>query len=161
MKLSRDSEYGLRGLVFLAGQPGNASHQLNEIADATALTRPFMAKIFVRLARSGVVRSHRGRERGYTLSRPADQIGVRQVVEAIEGADVFARCIFWTNACSDINPCILHRVWDRTRPAVGKAMEGLSIADLSSQGDRSFTLPFERRRRRHGMARPIDPGAPG
>ena len=39
------------------------------------------------------------------------EVSVKEALEAIEGPDLFQRCIFWSDACSDSNPCLLHETW--------------------------------------------------
>jgi Rrf2 family protein len=131
MKLARESQYGILGTVYLARQPLVTILQVSQVADATGLARPFLAKIFGRLARGGVLRSYRGRERGYALARPPRDISVKAIVEAIEGPDVFQRCVFWSDACSDSSPCILHHVWRTVRPAVADLMATTTVEDLA------------------------------
>ncbi len=132
MKLSRESEYGLAGLVHLARQRSGAILPLRKIAGAQALPRMFLAKIFRKLTRHGILRSYRGRHRGYALAGPAQAIGVKEILEGIEGMDLFARCIFWSNACSDDHPCLLHETWKRVRPEVIGRMARLTLADLAA-----------------------------
>jgi Rrf2 family protein len=76
------------------------------------------------------VRSFRGATRGYCLSRPASEISLREVVEAIEGPGVFERCIFWSHHCADENPCILHEGWKQLKPKVIGMMEVTTLQDL-------------------------------
>jgi Rrf2 family iron-sulfur cluster assembly transcriptional regulator len=132
MKLSRESEDGLAGVLYLARQPAGTILQVGAVAEGCGLARPFLAKIFVRLARGGVLRSFRGRERGYALSRPPGEINVKEVVQAIEGPEIFQRCIFWSNACSDTNPCVLHPVWRTARPLVAELLARTTLADLAA-----------------------------
>lgn len=119
------------GLVYLARQPAGTILQVREVAQACGLAQPFLAKIFVRLARGGVLRSFRGRERGYMLARVAHEISVKDVVQAIEGPEIFQRCVFWSNACSETAPCVLHPVWRTVRPALTDALARTSIVDLA------------------------------
>jgi len=134
MKMSKESEYGLMGLVQLAKQPAHAVMQLRDVAAAASLLEPFLAKTFRKLTVHGLLRSHRGRERGYSLARAPHDISIREVCEAIEGVDLFQRCIFWSNACSDAEPCPLHGMWRHVRPQLVTLMERLTIEDLAKHG---------------------------
>jgi Rrf2 family transcriptional regulator, iron-sulfur cluster assembly transcription factor len=131
MKLSRESEYGLAGLVHLARQRPGTVLAVKAIAAAQALPRMFLAKTFRKLTRHGVLRSYRGRQRGYELARAPREISVREILEGIEGMDLFMRCIFWSNACSEDHPCLLHGTWTRVRPQVMDLMAGITLADLA------------------------------
>ena len=133
MKLSKQSRYGLTGLSYLAQclSPDDTA-QVKEIAEAMDLPRAYLAKIFHQLSRHRIVRSHRGRTRGFQLARSADEISVREVVEALEGADLFERCIFWDGPCSATDACPLHESWAAVRPLLRERLERMSLADLPS-----------------------------
>lgn len=131
MKLSKESQYGLTGMLYLATRPPGAVVSAAETAQVTGVSFAFLAKIFNRLARGGVLRAHRGRSRGYSLARPAEELTVRTIIETIEGPTVFRHCVFWSNTCSETNPCPMHEVWLQVRPRVAKLMEETSLADLA------------------------------
>jgi Rrf2 family protein len=135
MKLSRESQYGLAGMIYLARQGPGAVLAVKTVAAAQALPGTFLAKTFSRLARSGLLRSHRGRRRGYELARNPREISIRAILEGIEGSDLFARCIFWGNGCSDERPCLLHETWKVIRPQVKDALSEMTLADCAA--DRS------------------------
>ncbi|MDR5693642.1 MAG: Rrf2 family transcriptional regulator [Armatimonadota bacterium] len=130
MKLSKESEYGLTGLVYLARQRPGTILQVKEVAKAQDLPLYFLAKTFLKLTKRGVLRSFRGKERGYTLARSPAEISVKEIVEAIEGSDVFQRCVFWSNRCSDDRPCLLHGIWKNVRPQLVALMERITLEDL-------------------------------
>ena len=130
MKLSRESEYGIQGLIHLAQQPAGTVMQLAAIADAQALPQSFLAKIFQKFTQYGLVRSFRGATRGYTLGRPADEITLKEVLEAVEGPGFFERCIFWSNRCAEENPCVLHEGWKQIKPTLTAMMEETTVQDL-------------------------------
>lgn len=131
MKLSRESRYGLQGLAYLASQPPGTILQAAEVAEAAGLPPMFLSKIFGKLTRHGILRSFRGRERGYGLARPARDISAREVLEAIEGPDVFQRCVFWSDVCSDQNPCLLHDTWRTARPMVADLIGRVSLEEVA------------------------------
>lgn len=132
MKLNRESEYGLAGMTYLARQRPGTVLTVRAVADAQTVPRMFLAKTFRKLARHGVLRSHRGRQRGYALARAPREINVREILEGIEGRDLFARCIFWSDACSEDRPCMLHGTWKSVRPQVVELMAGITLADLAA-----------------------------
>lgn len=141
MKLSQECQYALKAMGYLASLPAGAVMESRAVADGAGIARPFAAKILLQLRNAELVRSHRGRERGYELARPPSEISVRQVVEAIEGERVFERCVFWSYACSEANPCLLHPVWKSVRPQVANLMERLSVADLG-RSDLEAVIPM-------------------
>ncbi len=131
MKLSRESQYALLGLAYLARQPPGAMLQAAQVAEGAGLPGTFLAKIFRKLTRHGILRSFRGRERGYVLARAPRDISVREIVEAVDGPDVFQRCVFWADACSDEHPCLLHEAWRTVRPVMADLMGRMSLEEVA------------------------------
>ncbi len=127
MRLLRETEYALRALCHLAKLPEGAVVPASQLAKACGLPREFLGKTLRRLVRVGLVRSFRGRSRGYALGRPPSEISVREVLEAVEGPDYFRRCVFWDARCSDDRPCPLHQVWAGVRPQLLEALGRLTL----------------------------------
>lgn len=132
MKLSRESQYGLTAAMYLATQPPGTVIQGSRLAEAEGLPPMFLAKILRKLTRHGVLRSFRGRDRGYALAKAPRDINVREVLEAVEGADLFGRCVFWSDACSEEEPCLLHDTWKTVRPVMASLMEHISLEEVAS-----------------------------
>jgi len=134
MHLSRESEYGLKAMIYLAQQPPATVLTLHQIAEAEELPAGFLAKTFQKLVRHGLVQSFRGRQRGYRLAREASQISLRELLEAIEGPDLFQRCVFWGRRCGETSPCVLHAGWRGIKPSLTEFLEVTSLASLANSG---------------------------
>jgi Rrf2 family protein len=130
MKLGRESEYALEGLLALARKRFGVTMLLRDIAALGEVPESFLSKIFQKLARAGVLQSSRGATRGYALARRAKDIKVKEIFLAIEGADLFERCIFWSDRCADNDPCPMHARWKPVRQQVMDMMEQTTLADL-------------------------------
>jgi Rrf2 family protein len=131
LKLGRESEYAIAGLLILAKKPLGTVMLVRDVAEAANVPQHFLAKIFQKLARGGVVTSSRGAVRGYALSRRPRAIKVREIVLAVEGPDLFDRCIFWSDRCADSNPCPMHFRWKKVRDRVIRSlMERTTLTDL-------------------------------
>lgn len=148
MRLSRESEYGLEGLRVLANRPAGTVMLLREVAEAGGLPARFLAKIFLKLRRQHLVRSHRGLVRGYSLMRPAKTVTMREIIEAIEGPGLFERCAFWPSRCDQEHPCPVHRQWgEKLRPTLKEILEGITLAQVAA------TTPRRAPRASRGTAR--------
>lgn len=147
MKLGRESAYGIGGLLALALKPPGTAVLLTDIAATGGIPQSFLAKIFQKLARHGIVRSLRGAVRGYALPRSPKEIKLKEILLAIEGPDLFERCIFWSDRCADSNPCPLHEQWKQIKQkSFRKLMEETTLADLMKKnaGSRGVKRPFLR-----------------
>jgi len=79
---SQTVEYALRAVVFLADQDGPRTAQ--EIAAVTKVPAAYLAKILQGLSSKGLVRSQRGPHGGCSLDRPANELTIWDVVQAVE-----------------------------------------------------------------------------
>lgn len=131
MKLTKETEYALEGLAFLAGRPDGTVMLAADLADEVGTSPAFMSKIMQRLGAARIVKGHRGNPRGYSLAKAAERISVRDVVETVEGDNIFERCVFWSEPCSEADACPLHDVWKRIRPQVRARFAELTLRDLS------------------------------
>src|SRR5688572_22465237 len=85
MKLTRASSYALAALAHLARQKGGTPVPSHVIAKADGTPERFLLKVLKPLASAGLLRSVKGPSGGFTLARPAQDITVLDVVEAVDG----------------------------------------------------------------------------
>ena len=78
-------EYALHCLLYLPDAPSGAARAVGDIAKFQGVSETYLAKIFTKLKKAGLVRSSIGAQGGYELARPADQISFWDVVVAVEG----------------------------------------------------------------------------
>ena len=97
--ISRKGDYAIRGMVYLAGKPADTVSSLSDIALAAEASQTFMAKIFQQFNKMGVVKSYRGTGGGFQLGRPAGEITLLEIVEAVEGPIVVNRCLLAAGLC--------------------------------------------------------------
>ena len=93
MMFSTKAEYGVRVMVELARRNGDAPVSLSEIAQHDSLPLAYLEHLVARLRKAGLVESRRGARGGYLLARPATDITMAEVVEALEGSIAPIECI--------------------------------------------------------------------
>ncbi|MBI2164471.1 MAG: Rrf2 family transcriptional regulator, partial [candidate division NC10 bacterium] len=54
-------------------------------------------------------------------------------VEAVEGPDLFDRCVFWSDRCADENPCPLHPRWALLKDRFVKLFEETTLEELAKR----------------------------
>jgi Rrf2 family cysteine metabolism transcriptional repressor len=85
MKISQKLEYACRAMAQLAkNHDGRSLTRLDDLAQREAVSGNFLVQILNDLRRAGLIESRRGKAGGYLLSRPANQISLRQIVEAVD-----------------------------------------------------------------------------
>lgn len=140
MKLSAQEEYGLRCLVRLGMQPAAGSLTIAELSRLEGISAPTVAKMLRVLRRAGLVRSARGKDGGYTLARPVEQVGVGEALAALGGRIFDTRfCERHPGAsalCLHMPDCSIRSVWRRLQEAVDGVLESLTLKDLlRSEGE--------------------------
>jgi len=134
MLFSRATGYALRALAIL---PEDGSYRLAQVlAQELDIPGPFLAKILQTLAQKGILESVRGPRGGFRLARPAEEIAVGQVVEALEGPDAVYSCAMGFPSCGPENPCPLHSAWSEVRAQLDVCLTDVSIKALQQMGVR-------------------------
>lgn len=141
MQFTRESEYALLGLAVLAARDADAVVSLGDVAAERQLPQPFLAKVFMKLARHGLLTAHRGRGRGYSLSRLPAEILVCDVLEAVEGPRLDNRCLFWEGHCHDTNPCPLHFRLTEINADFRRVLESVTLADYLAESEHAQVRP--------------------
>jgi len=143
-RLNRLTDYGVVVLSQISLESG-ALCSAQHIARHTGVPLPTVAKVLNILQREHLVDSHRGAAGGYTLSRPANEIKVSEVIEALEGPIALTACV--ENAeghCEVESLCPMRGSWDRVNRAIRDALERVSLAEMvGAQGGGLFTLAEE------------------
>ncbi len=85
MKISKQGEYGLAAILYLASQPEGKLSLRDEIARRCGIPRNFLAHILSRLRRGGILGSRRGARGGYFLRVEPQRLSLADVLEALEG----------------------------------------------------------------------------
>lgn len=85
MRISRQSEYGLAAILYLASQPEGKLSLRDEIARRCGIPRNFLAQILARLRKRGILGSRRGAHGGYFLRVSPQRLSLADVLEALEG----------------------------------------------------------------------------
>ncbi len=134
MKLSAQEEYGLRCLLQMASRGDEASLSIPEISRAEGLSIPNVAKLMRLLRLSGFVRSVRGQAGGYTLARPASQIYVGSVLEAL-GGKLFSprfcdRHSGLETVCVHNQDCSMRSLWISLQNMLEKVLFQVTLSEL-------------------------------
>jgi Rrf2 family protein len=149
MMFSTKAEYGVRVMVELARRGGGDSDPLGagasgnpvplaEIAAGDGLPLAYLEHLVARLRKAGLVDSRRGSRGGYMLARPAAQITMAEVVEALEGSIAPIECISQTADGSIVcareserdHVCPTKLLWTRVRMSIIGTLRETTLADL-------------------------------
>ncbi len=132
MEISRRTDYGVRVILDLATQTESERTSTQEIAERQNIPSPFLAKIVSQLSLAGLVTTYRGAGGGVTLARPAADISLLQVIEALEGPVRLNRCLIEPDACPQNGYCPVHDIWARAQGELISLLNYTTFDDLAN-----------------------------
>jgi Rrf2 family protein len=133
MRLTAQEEYGLRCLLQVA-RAQEGSMTTPEIAEREGLTQAHVHKLMRLLRRGGVVKSVRGRNGGYRLARPAEQISVGAAFailgDSFYSTDFCGQHRGVERTCVRNRDCSIRSLWIAVDEAVQRALQSTKLSDL-------------------------------
>ena len=131
LRLSKLTDYGIMLLVYMANEEQEKNQTSTHLARLSDVPTPTASKILKILAKAGIVQAHRGKLGGYQLARPATEITVADMIEAMEGPLAITECSGGAEvSCEFESGCPTQKNWKRINRAVVGALEGLTLADM-------------------------------
>ncbi|WP_099022270.1 Rrf2 family transcriptional regulator [Mycolicibacterium palauense] len=132
MRMSAKAEYAVRAMVQLATADEGALVKTDDLARAQGIPAQFLVDILSDLRADRLVRSHRGREGGYELGRPAAEISVADVLRCIDGPLASVRDIGLGDLPYTGPTRALTDVWRALRASMRAVLEQTSLADVAT-----------------------------
>lgn len=129
LRISRLTDYATVVMSCMAARPDNVLSSA-EIAQCTSLEAPTVSKLMKSLGRAGLVMSYRGASGGYQLARPAADINVAEIVEALEGPLGMTECAVAAGQCELEAICNVRGNWQVINRTVANALKAMSLADM-------------------------------
>jgi Rrf2 family nitric oxide-sensitive transcriptional repressor len=130
MRLSSYSDYALRVLMHAALRPLHLT-TIDQVAAGFNISRNHLSKVVHALATHGFLSTQRGIGGGFTLSRPAAEITVGEVVRMTEGDETVIDCISPRNEpCTIFSACRLKGVLAEAADAFFEVLDGYTLDDL-------------------------------
>jgi Rrf2 family protein len=131
LTISRETDYGARVILHLALAGPNSRTTSAQIAQQRLIPRALVRRVVTRLATAGLIVATRGSEGGITLARPAAQISLLDVVEAMEGPLALNRCTVEDTICPLIAVCTVHDAWVHARRVLRDHLGGITFAEMA------------------------------
>ena len=141
LKISQKTEYALRAMIHLS-QRGEGLTSAREISEQQHIPLRFLEQQLGALSKAGLVESFRGAGGGCRMAKPAEEISVADVVDAIEGPFYPMFCLDpGDHQCWQDSRCGLQDLWSDVRVAVRGVFERTSLAELGKR-HRRLTQPI-------------------
>lgn len=134
MKISTKGRYGLRAMVDIALNSSGDYIPLKLIAERENISENYLEQVFSTLRKSDLVKSTRGSQGGYFLSRDASKITVGEVLRALEGElSITGDDINTPNFEKSIEDCINITVWQEVNKSINAVVDSITLEYLAEQ----------------------------
>src|SRR6056297_12966 len=130
---SASCHYGLQAMFYIASHCKEGCNiELKEIAEERDIPKHFLSKILQQLVREKLLCSMKGPHGGFRLSRDPATITLIDIVDAIDGVEIFGECGIGLRQCTEAEPCPIHDDFKTLREQVKelfqtKTLEALAI----------------------------------
>jgi Rrf2 family protein len=129
LKIDAKTDYGLLIMLELARNNGKIV-PLGPLAKHLGVSSPYLSQIAKSLQKADLIESREGAGGGYFLSRPAMEIGVLEILEALSGK-MKVRCHH--ESCSHFGQCGLRSAWPLILDDIKSSLDGRTLASLLSK----------------------------
>jgi Rrf2 family protein len=123
------TQYGIRALVHLARKPEDSAVSA-EIARAEGIPPKYLEGILAQMKTAGLVLSERGKNGGYRLARPASEIRMIEIIEALEGEVKPVGCVDNSDSCSYGECCLPRLFWVGLKDAIDGYLGSKTLRDV-------------------------------
>lgn len=131
MRFSAKGEYGVRAILDIALYGERSPVRVREIARRQAIPMRFLEQVVASLKKGGLVESYRGARGGYRLARPAKEISLADVIQAVEGPIALVECIGEeVSACDQVSICVIRDIWQDVQDSVLEALDSVSLESV-------------------------------
>ncbi len=154
MRLTTKGRYAVTAMLDLALHADSGPVALADISERQGISLSYLEQLFAKLRRNDLVKSVRGPGGGYCLSRPESEIGVAEVIDAVDESVDATRCHKSDEGCQQGSVCLTHHLWCDLSEQIHQFLSGISLADLVSR--REVRQVAERQDRDQEVARTLE-----
>jgi Rrf2 family protein len=130
MKLSTRSRYGLRALIYLANNQDKFPISVRTISQNEEIPLRYLERIMRILSQKGFVSAEVGAEGGYRLDKKPEEIGLLEVVEALEGRMSLVLCLENASKCKRVSICLSRPLWKELNDALRDVLKKYTLKDF-------------------------------
>jgi Rrf2 family protein len=101
-----------------------SAKKLNELLE---IPWPYLRQLLTSLSKSGFIYSTQGRNGGFQLNKAPDQILLAEIIDSVEGLNVFGTCIMGFKNCPFDHTCAMHDVWEDARSNILNVLNSTTL----------------------------------
>ena len=131
MKFSTKSRYALRLMAELARYAPGTTVSLKEISERQNLSLKYLEQIVTPLARVGLVKSERGSQGGYRLTKSPEEYTLASILHATEGSLAAVACLEdHAPECARAGQCPTRPIWEKLDNLIEDYLGSITLADF-------------------------------
>jgi len=130
MFFNKSTEYAIQLVLHLIRSNDGNFKRLREIAEDCDISYFQLGKVAQALIKSKILESYTGPNGGVKLLKDPSQTTLFDIVKAIEGTDVFNRCVLGLDLCGDQNPCPIHDHWKEARNVISEVFKEKTVSEF-------------------------------
>jgi len=129
LRMGKLTDYGIVLMSYLASKTYQ-QHSAHSLSDAVQMPLPTVRKVLKSLSQADLLKSERGAQGGYKLTRSPKKISVAEIITAIEGPIALTECVSDESHCEQESHCSVQTNWTRINNAVFHALDEVKLSDM-------------------------------
>jgi Rrf2 family protein len=134
MQITRQADYAVRAVLYLAKLGSDQRAATSQIAQEQQIPPSFLAKIVSQLSVAGLLQTSRGARGGVALAKPAEEISLLEVVEAIDGPILLNECVASSGVCTFGDSCPMRPIWCDAQSELVNRLRTTSFQEFLKNG---------------------------
>ena len=129
MNFSKTTSYAISVLSFMARHK-ESKFSAKRLHEELEIPWPYLRQLLTSLSKSGFIFSTQGRKGGFQLKKPPEHIVLAEIIDTVEGLQIFSTCIMGFKDCPFDHTCAMHEVWEDSRASMLKVLNNTSLDQL-------------------------------
>ncbi len=130
MKISTKGRYALRMMIEFGLNPEQCT-KISHVATKHGISDKYLEQIVMILSKAGYVKSIRGAQGGYMLTKKTKEYTVGMILRLTEGSLSPVSCLNdEINTCEEAGNCVTLNVWQQVKDAIDQVVDHVTLADL-------------------------------
>lgn len=128
---SKSCEYGIQATIYIALHASTTKNiSIKEIAKEQGIPAQYLSKIMQLLVKKNIVESMKGPNGGFILKKNPNKLTLFEIIEIIDGTDIFDKCGMGLKKCLDKEPCPIHSEYKLVKAKIKKILKEKSVNQL-------------------------------
>lgn len=129
MKLSTKGRYGVKAMVDLAIHYGGAPVSIKNISERQNISEYYLEQLFSPLRKANLIKSVRGAQGGYVLSKAPKDITIAEIMQVLEGPIEISNCLE-EKSCNNVDCCATRLLWAKIKNSIDSVTKSTTLQDI-------------------------------